>query len=256
MVEVNDTIQAKGRKTGGKAAAHKLRKEGLIPVVAYGPGREPLHLAVEPKQFTLQRQAFGTSHIYDVAIDDGTRFKALIKDLTRDVITREVLHVDLYAVDMTKPIRVAVPIELVGKAAGIVEGGILSQVMREVEVLCLPDRVPAKLSVDISHLKVNDSLHLSEVPLSEGVKLTTTRDETVAIVAAPEAEEAPAPAAVEGAVEGEVPAEGAEAAAPPGGEKAEKTEGEDKGQKPEAKTEAKSEAKTEKPERGKGGRGK
>src|SRR5512144_126860 len=122
MVDVNSTIQAKPRVSGKKGVTHKLRKSGMIPAVAYGPGQEPKHLAVEPHRFQLQRAQYGLSYIYDVEVEGQKGFKAFIKNLQRDPISQDVIHVDLYCVDMTKPIRVEVPVEIFGKAAGTVDG--------------------------------------------------------------------------------------------------------------------------------------
>jgi large subunit ribosomal protein L25 len=208
MVEVSSTIQCKTRQTCGKEAAHKLRAAGLTPAVAYGPGREPILLSLDPKVFGLTRQSFGMSYIYDIDVEDGTSFKALIKEVQMDPLSRHLLHVDFYAVDMSKPIRVEVPIELVGKPVGVVEGGLLSQVLRRVEVQCLPDNVPAKLAVDVSHLDIGHSVHTDAIDLPEGVAVVAKRPEAIAIIVEPETDETPAAeAAVEG-VEGEALAEG------------------------------------------------
>jgi large subunit ribosomal protein L25 len=187
MLEVTDTITAQGRNAGAKGIARKLRSSGHVPAVAYGPGSAPRHLALDPKVFVIQRQRFGLNHIYNVALEGGDGFKCLIKDIQVDPVTRKLLHVDLYAVDMARPIRVEVPIELTGKPAGLIEGGMLSQILRSVEVLCLPDAVPSNLTVDVSPLKVGDSLHLSDIPLPKGVKLTNQGNEAVALVAEPDA---------------------------------------------------------------------
>jgi large subunit ribosomal protein L25 len=211
MLEVKDTIVAQSRTAGTKGAARKLRKAGHVPAIAYGPSSEPRHLALDPKTFVLQRQRFGLSHIYDVQVRDGAGFKCLIKEIQVDPVSRKLLHVDLYAVDMTRPIRVEVPIELTGKPAGAIDGGLLSQVLRSVEVLCLPDAVPAKLTADVSPLKIGDTLHLSDIPLPKGAKLTNLGDEAVAQVVEPE--EAPAPTAAEAAAAGTAAAAAPAAAA-------------------------------------------
>ena len=213
MVEVQNTLQCTPRTISGKSGAHKLRAAGLVPVVAYGPGSEPRHLALEPKLFNLQRRAFGTSYIYDVAVAGSESFKALIKSVQVDPMTQDILHVDLYAVDMTRPIRVDVPIELEGKPAGAIEGGLLAQLLRRIEVQCLPDRVPAKITIDVSPLALGDVLHTSDLKLPEGVSLTSRRDEAIAACVAPEAEAAAATTAAEGEVAGATPAAAGEAAA-------------------------------------------
>ena len=211
MVDVNSTIECKTRTVGKKGVVHKLRASGLIPAVAYGPGQPSQHLALEPHRFSLQRERFGLSYIFDVAVEGQGGFKAFIKNLQRDPITQDVIHVDLYRVDMTRPIRVEVPIEVVGKAAGLIDGGIVTQVLRRIEVQCLPDMVPAKLTIDVSSLAIGQSLHTGALSLPAGVALTLRREEVVATCMVPEEEVVETPVtAVDGVpVEGAVPAEGA-----------------------------------------------
>lgn len=219
MLEIDTTIVAQSRPQGGsKGAARKLRAAGRVPAVAYGPTQAPRFLALDPKMFPLQRKRFGLGHLYDVNVEgegDGgpARFKCLIKEIQVDPISRELLHVDLYAVDMKRPIRVDVPIVLTGKAAGLIDGGLLTQILRAVEVLCLPDRIPAQLTGDVTPMKIGDSLHLSDIKLPEGVKFTNQGDEAVALVAEPDA----APAAADEAAA--APAAGAAAPAAKGPDK-------------------------------------
>ncbi len=215
MVDVKSTIECKPREPGKKGVSHKLRATGWVPAVAYGPGKEPRHLSLDPHILGLQRQKYGTSHIFDVAVEGGQGFKAFVKSLQRDPMTHEIIHVDFYAVDMTKPIRVEVPVEVTGKAAGLVDGGIVTQVLRKVEVQCLPDKVPAKLIVDVSALTIGDSFHTSTMVLPAGVTLTMRQDLVVASCMLPEEEVVATPTAAEGTVAADgtvVPAEGAVAA--------------------------------------------
>jgi large subunit ribosomal protein L25 len=218
MVEVSTTIEAKKRTQFGKGTAHKLRAAGLVPAVAYGPGREPTPIAIDPHIFNLQRRQYARSQIFDVVVDGGDAFKALIKDIQYEPVRHSILHVDLYAVDMSKPIRVEVAIELVGKPAGAIEGGLLSQILRYVEVQCLPAKVPGAIQVDVSHLQIGQNVSTDTIELPEGVEITLRRPEPIATVVAPEAEEAPTLA------EGLEAAEG-EAAAP--AKEGEATEGEE-----------------------------
>lgn len=220
MLEIDSTILAKGRTGHGKGVARKLRASGRTPAIAYGPHQAPRYLTLDPKMFVLQRKRFGRGHVYDVQADDGLKpasFKCLIKEIQVNPVTREVQHVDLYAVDMKRPLRVQVPIELTGKAAGIIEGGLLSQILRTVEVQCLPDQIPAKLTADVTKLGLGDSLHLSDVVLPKGVKFTAHGDEAVATLAEPDS--APAPAADAAAATPGAGAPAAAAAAKPGDKK-------------------------------------
>ncbi len=226
MPQMTDTIQAKPRVGHGKGAAHKLRKAGEVPAIVYGPGAEPRFLALNPKTFALQKQQFGTSHIFDLAVDGQKPFKALIREVQINPVTQQLLHVDFYALDMSKSLKIEVPIELEGKPAGLLDGGILSQVLRKLLVECLPSAIPAKLTIDVSALTIGSSAKASEIKLPAGVKIVGRPDQAVAIVVAPQEEEVAAPteaAAAEGA-EGAAAAEGAPAAegaaAAPAGEKA------------------------------------
>lgn len=217
MLDINSTILAKGREAGGKkGAARKLRAMGRVPAIAYGPKQAPRHLSLDPKIFPLQRMRFGLGHLYDVNVSDAQdggpqAFKCLIRDIQSDPVTRMLLHVDLYAVDMTRPLTVDVEIELTGKAAGIIDGGLLSQILRSAEVICLPSQIPAKLVADVTPLGVGDSLHLSDIKLPEGVKFSAQHDEAVALVVEPDA--APTTPAEDAAAAGAAPAAGAAAPA-------------------------------------------
>jgi large subunit ribosomal protein L25 len=185
--QVTDTIAAIPRQVGSKGVARKLRRAGRLPVVAYAPGEAQRFLSFEPKNFLMQLRHFGRSHIYQVNVEGQTGFAALIKELQQDPVSRQPLHIDLSIIDMTRPIRVVVPIELIGKPAGLIDGGLLNHVLRRAEVLCLPNQVPAKIDADVTPLKIGESLHLSDLKLPEGVKLTSHHDEAIALVSEPDA---------------------------------------------------------------------
>ena len=216
MLHIDSTITAHSRPAGGKkGAARKLRAQNRVPAVAYGPKQAPRYLALDPKIFPMQRMRFGLGHLYDVKVDSPTdggseSFKCLIREIQVDPVTRQLLHVDLYAVDMARPLSVDVDIELTGKAAGIIDGGLLTQMLRSVEVICLPSQIPAKLVADVTPLGLGDSLHLSDIKLPEGVKFSAHNDEAVALVVEPEA--APTTAAEDAAA---APAAGAAPAKAP-----------------------------------------
>ena len=110
MVEVSATIECKSRTVSGKGASHKLRAEGVVPAVAYGPGSQPRHLTLDPHVFGLQKKQFGRSHIYDVAVDGGKGFKALLKGGARD---DKGLHLDLDDLEMDLVLRFANDVRMV-----------------------------------------------------------------------------------------------------------------------------------------------
>lgn len=243
MVQVTDTIAAQKRARHGKGGSHKTRASGFIPAIAYGAGREPLPLELEPKAFVLARLQHGRAHLYNVAVEGQETFKALVKAVQQDPVSQEPVHVDFLAVDMTKALRVDVPVVLLGKALGENDGGVLAQLLHYIEVQCLPAAIPAKIELDVSGLALNHSLHVSDIKFPAGVTTTVRPEEAVAAVAAPK-EEAAAPTPDEAAAA--LAATAAEGAAPPveGGAEAAKVEGADKPDKA-----AKAAAKGDKPDK-------
>ncbi len=207
------TLTAQKRDQGGKGPSHRLRAKGLIPAVCYGPYDKPLHVSVDPEAI---QKAIATPHKFNTVIKlqiDGETRTVLFKAFEREPVDGHMLHADFLEVRMDKEVVVNVPVILIGKPEGVTAGGILQQVARTLPVLCKPSDIPEKIEVDVSALKIAESLHVKDVKLPEGVKLKVREDQTVAVVNVPEKEEeAPKPAAV-AAVPG---AEGAAAPAAPG----------------------------------------
>jgi large subunit ribosomal protein L25 len=208
MAVDKSTLEAKNREGAGKGAARKLRSQGLVPAVVYGKHLEkPLQVAVEPKSI---RQAINTPHKFNTLITlkmDGTSREVLLKDYQMDPVTREILHADFIDVRENEKVKVNVPLVLVGKAVGTADGGLLTQARRELEVWALPRAIPEKIEADVTHLKIAMALHVNDIKLPEGVSVKTNVNYTLAVVSAPEREEAPVAAAAAAA-----PAAGAAAA--------------------------------------------
>ncbi|HET6436867.1 MAG TPA: 50S ribosomal protein L25/general stress protein Ctc [Anaeromyxobacter sp.] len=216
-------LNAAQRDSRGKGPARRLRAKGLIPAVVYGGETGPAHVAVDPAALL---KAIETPHrfntILTLRVDGETTEKhVLFKEYEVDPVSRKLLHADFLEVKMDKPVRVHVPVETVGKAVGQVEGGILSLAAHDILVEALPTKIPVKIEVDITELKIGHSLHISEVKAPEGCKFRYSTDYVVAFVAVPEKEEVVAPAvtAVPGAegaaaVPGAPGAPGAAPAAP------------------------------------------
>jgi large subunit ribosomal protein L25 len=217
------TLTAQARTNGGKGPARRLRLTGHIPGVIYGKDSTPLALSLDPLAL---RTALATPHKFNTVITFKIAGAAdrlvLLKDYQHHPVTRKLLHADFQEVRLDKPVKVEIPVVLIGKAAGVVDGGLLSQVGRTVQIICLPGAIPVSIEVDVTPLKINQSLHESDMKLPEGIKLASMIDGTIAVVAAPEAEAAPvvaaavvAPAAAAGkAAPGAAPAAAAGKAAP------------------------------------------
>jgi large subunit ribosomal protein L25 len=252
-------IKAKPRDKLGKEHAKKLRRNGIVPAVVYGAEMSPLPLEVEAKSFhALLRSGLGENVIITLNIDDpknGDK-KVLIRELQRDPVWGEILHVDFQQISLSKKLTIKVPIHLVGVPIGVQQdGGILQHVLRELEVECLPTDIPDKIEVDVTALKIGDSIHVGDIKLERGQILSDLQGSIVSVVPPTvfkEPEVAPVateeePEVITAKKEGEEKEEaekGKEA-------KAEKKEEPPKGAKEEKSTEAKSPGKEEKKKEGK-----
>jgi large subunit ribosomal protein L25 len=227
-------LEAQTRKPGTKNEARRVRRDGKIPAVVYGAGKDSLPISVDPRVVTrILNSETGHNTIFDLALD-GESTKAMIVDWQYEPIKGRLLHIDLKRIALDKVLRVSVPIFLEGEAAGVKqEGGILEQMLREVEIECLPTDIPSHIDVDVSHLTFGKVLRVSDLPHSERLKFLTDANQPVAhvtsvkeeVVVTPEAaaaEATAAPAEPEVIKKGkqETEEEGAEAAP----EKAEKKE--------------------------------
>jgi large subunit ribosomal protein L25 len=220
-------IEVQERESRGSADSRRLRRNGLIPGVLYGRGKNPHAFCIAERD--LRKALTGTAGLHailDVVIEgQKTSHPSILKDYQQDVITGRLAHIDLQEVRLDQPIQAQVVIELVGEAAGSIEGGVLSQVTREINVEALPLEVPERIEVDVSPLQMGDTLRLVDVALQEGVTYLDDPEETViATVTVPTQIVEPEPEEEEELEEGEELAEGEEA--PEGAEGEAPAEGE------------------------------
>jgi large subunit ribosomal protein L25 len=207
MAEI--VVAAESRTETGKNVNRRLRSRGLIPGVLYGTRKEAVSVAVSPKEIgTILKSASGENTLFDLDLA-GTRRKVILKDFQLEPIKHQLLHADFYEVALDKVIEVKVHVELHGVAVGVkTQGGVLDFVTRELEVECLPMDIPEKVLVDVSELEIGKHIRVSDIKVSDKVKVLTEADIVVVHVVAPRAEEVAAPvaevAAVEGAAEPEV----------------------------------------------------
>ncbi|MBI5188777.1 MAG: 50S ribosomal protein L25/general stress protein Ctc [Nitrospirae bacterium] len=195
------TINAEKRENVGKGAARALRRENMIPAILYrGGGALPIKLSKKELAHLINTTA-GEQVMVNLQFADGESRLALMKDYQLDPIKGELLHTDFFEVSLTEKVRVTVHITTVGEPIGVKrEGGILQHVLREIEIECLPDRIPRRIEIDISKLETGQSLHVNDLELEEGIKVLTSPDEVIVNVIAPVAEEA-APAEISTAPE-------------------------------------------------------
>jgi large subunit ribosomal protein L25 len=187
-------LQVASRTTTGKGAARSLRRDGKVPGVIYGHGREAEAVTID--RSALNKMLFGISAgttILDVAVDGRTPVKALIREIQRDSLRpAEIIHLDLYEVRGDEEITLAVPIRLIGIPDGVRNfGGVLDHVLRELEVEVLPSNIPDHVDLDVTALTIGHSLFVRDVKV-ENAKVLNDPDTPICTVVAPRTEEAPA----------------------------------------------------------------
>ena len=231
-------LEAQKREPGTKNAARRVRVGGKIPAIVYGAGKDAASVAVDPRQvLRILKSESGHNTIFDLALD-GDREKAMIVDWQFEPIKGKLLHIDLLRIAMDKKLTVTVPILLKGEPEGVkTQGGILEQLLREVELECLPADIPKSIEVDVSHLVFGIDVRVKDLAHGDKLKFLTDEDRMVAhittvkeeVVATPEAvaDAAATPAEPEVIKKGKQEAEGEEGEAKPEG-KAEKSEKKEK----------------------------
>ena len=207
-------LTVKERESRGSADARRLRKEGFIPGVLYGKGKSSYAIFVPERDLRRVLTGAGGLHaILDVVLEgQATTHASILKDYQQDPIKGRLLHIDLQEVRLDQPIQATVTVLLVGESAGVKEGGVLSQVTREINVEALPMEIPEHIDLDVSGMAIGDTLRLADLSPIEGVTYLDDPEETVlANVTQPRVEEEPETVeAVEGeeGEEGEPVAEG------------------------------------------------
>ena len=236
--EVN-ILEAQQREPGNKNAARRVRVAGKIPAVVYGAGKDTSAIAVDPRQvMRILKSDSGHNTIFDLAVGSD-RVKAMIVDWQFEPIKGTLLHVDLQRIAMDKKMTVTVPVILKGEAVGVkTDGGILEQLLREVEIECLPADIPKSIEADVSHLVFGIELRVKDLPHSEKLKFLTDDERMIAHITLVKEEVAPTPEAVADAAtatpaEPEVIKKGKQDVEGEGGEAEGKPEG--KGEKKEKK---------------------
>jgi len=181
-------LDAAPRTLLGKQKVKRLRAAGYYPAIMYGRGMEPTPLQVSQEAFNKMLKTVGANTLVDLYIEgtDGPQ-TVLVKKLMRDSLSMQLLNIDFHRVSVTDVITNRIPVELVGEPRGVSEGGTLMQPLIDVEVRGVAASLPASLQVDVSHLGIDESLHVSEISAPEGVEIVAAPDEVVAVVHAPRA---------------------------------------------------------------------
>ena len=189
--------QARAESSRGKNEARRVRAAGRVPGVLYGAKKATVAVTLDPKQITrILHSESGHNTIFDLQVGNE-KAKVMIVDWQHDPMYGNLLHIDLKRIAMDEKIRVQVPIHLTGEAEGVKQqGGILDQVLREVEVECLPGDIPSHIDADITHLVFGTVLRVSDLPHAGKLKFLTDETQTVAHITSVKEEVVPTPEAV------------------------------------------------------------
>ncbi|MGA3083884.1 MAG: 50S ribosomal protein L25/general stress protein Ctc [Thermodesulfobacteriota bacterium] len=196
------------REPSGKGGARTLRRAGNIPAIFYGPGAVsiPIQVAKQSLEKTLKKQN-NENILYQLTIK-GDKKKTvktvMLKEIQKNPIDQEILHLDFYEVSLFKEIDVSVGLKVVGKAPGVEKGGILQENTREVEIRCLPTNIPNHIEVDVSALEIGDSIYVRDLKLPEDIRILSEANISLVTVVPPIAEEEKPAAEAEPVEESEV----------------------------------------------------
>jgi len=191
-----DTVVAASVREGrGKNEAHRTRAAGHIPAVVYGAFKDPISIAVSPKEILgIIHSKTGHNTIFDLDIA-GDKSPVMVVDEQYDPVRGRLLHVDFKRIDLTRRLRVTVPVVTQGEPKGVKQqGGLLEVITRQVEIECVPDSIPANFVIDVSELMLNEAKRASDIQLGEGVRLLSAPESVIAHVVGLKAEEEPAAA--------------------------------------------------------------
>ena len=189
LIELKTNI----RTSVGNSQARALRRKKQIPAVLYGRGTKTVLLSVYLRELeqALKKSKTGQA-LLNLVVQNGETYTkpAIIKELQRHPVGRNILHVDFYQIDMNRKIKIKVPVVTKGKSKGVELGGILQIIRRELEVLCLPLEIPKSFEIDITDLDIGDSVHVKSIPLKDNIEIPADVNFTVLTIASPTAAEA------------------------------------------------------------------
>ena len=192
------TVAADVRETRGKNEAHRTRRAGKIPAVVYGAPQDPISVAVNPREILrIVGSATGSNTIFNLQVNGSEPTPVMVVDRQIDPVRGTLLHADFKRIDLTKRLRVAVPVHTFGEPKGVKQqGGLLDVITRSIEIECLPDDIPEKFTMDLSDLMIGQSKRASDIALSGSMKLVSAPDSVIAHVVTHRGgeEEAAAPA--------------------------------------------------------------
>jgi len=193
-------VEVQSRELAGKNESRRLRAQGMIPGIVYGGGKDPVKIAVNPKRvLEILRSESGANTLFQLSLaGSDTRRHVMIREYQVDPVKGSLMHADFVRIKMDAAIEVDVPIRILGESTGVkLDGGILEHVTRQVRVSCLPTDIPEHIDIDVTPLKINDSVRVSDLPAGAKYRILTDADQTLVVIAPPAKEEVAAAAPAE-----------------------------------------------------------
>lgn len=189
-MKANQTEIPISTREAGKHVSRQARMNGQVPAVIYGPKTQPVNVLADEITIKKYHGRKFESTIFVLKSDDSklNDMSVILRDVQVHPVSRRPLHVDFYAPDMSKPVRVNVEVRLEGKPAGLAEGGVLEHLLRDLEIEVLPNNIPEMVVADVSSLGLGDALHVSDLQLAEGIRVISLPTLTIATVAVPREE--------------------------------------------------------------------
>lgn len=183
-MRIETVVTAEPRTSRGKNEAKRLRVSGRIPAVIYGAFKEPLAISVNPKDVTrILRSKTGHNSIFDVDVPGFEKTPVIVAEEQYHPVKSTLMHIDLRRIDLTRKLRVAVPVHVFGESKGVKQqGGVLDVVTRSIEIECIPDDIPDQFDVDVTDLMIGLNIRVSDLPVKTGVRVLTPGDAVIAHV--------------------------------------------------------------------------
>lgn len=176
------TLQAEVRESRGKGPARRLRMQGKLPAVFYGPGIDPTPLTVDPKDVRKSLGGeYGRNTLFELAFGDKAEL-AMVREVIVEPVGRELVHVDFYRVSLDREVAAEIPFSTTGRAVGVVKGGKLNVVRRSLPVRCTPNKIPSKIVVDVSGLDMFETFRVKDLKLADGITVALDPEQTLATV--------------------------------------------------------------------------
>ena len=196
-MRIETVVTAEARPSRGKNEARRVRVSGRIPAVIYGAFQDPRAVSLNPKDILrIIHSKTGHNSIFDVEIAGVEKTPVIVAEEQYHPVKGTLMHIDLKRIDLTRKLRVAVPVHVSGDAKGVKQqGGVLDIVTKTIEIECVPDDIPNQFDVDVTELMIGTNIRVSDLPVKEGVRVLTAPEAVIAHVVGIREEAAPEAAA-------------------------------------------------------------